>query len=316
VQGSEGCGIAQAMWAPEDTHGLWDVWVGRGGAAAARWVRFLCNTHSDAAHLSLMRRLQPLNAHTEVTDCVALDCEMVGVGPGTCEEAAVGWSFPLVDWYKAHGVWCGTSKVARWRVLTQGETPCISSKAHMLGDCPGGVQSQLARVSVVNDSGNVLLDSMVAPTAPVTDYRTRWSGVREADLVGAPPFDAVRESVRQLLHGRVLVGHALENDLAVLNFGQPGTRAKPTRPPHRERERGRERERTEQVSHGPSTGTCWEGGGRWRCARWAAVDANVVTWNTIVQWAPENTPYHAQLPPGAVPGQRACPHDRSDCPSR
>jgi len=96
------------------------------------------------------------------------------------------------------------------------------------------VQSQLARVSVVNDSGNVLLDSMVAPTAPVTDYRTRWSGVREADLVGAPPFDAVRESVRQLLHGRVLVGHALENDLAVLHFGEPGTRANPTRPPERE----------------------------------------------------------------------------------
>jgi len=77
------------MWVPEDTDGPWSVWVGRGGAAAARWVRFLCNTHSDAAHLALMRRLQPLDAHAEVTDCVALDCEMVGVGPGASRSDSV-----------------------------------------------------------------------------------------------------------------------------------------------------------------------------------------------------------------------------------
>lgn len=151
----------QAMWVPEDTSGLWERWLGRGCSAAVQWVRFLCNVHSDAAAATCMRRLQPLDSHMEVTDCVALDCEMVGVGPG-------------------------------------------------------GVESQLARVGLVNDSGNVLLECWVAPDAPVTDYRTRFSGVREADLVGACSSDHVRATVRGLLRGRVLVGHALANDLAVL----------------------------------------------------------------------------------------------------
>lgn len=85
----------------------------------------------------------------------------------------------------------------------------------MVGLGPLGSESALARVSVVNYHGHVLLDTFVAPREKVTDWRTWVSGVRERDLVGAPGFAEVQAKVSALLGGRVLVGHAAENDLGV-----------------------------------------------------------------------------------------------------
>jgi RNA exonuclease 4 len=53
----------------------------------------------------------------------------------------------------------------------------------MVGAGNGGEESLLARVSIVNVYGNAVYDKYVLPTEPVTDYRTRWSGIREGDLV-------------------------------------------------------------------------------------------------------------------------------------
>jgi RNA exonuclease 4 len=78
-----------------------------------------------------------------------------------------------------------------------------------------GAESALARVSLVNYHGHVLLDTYVAPRERVTDYRTWVSGIREEDLRGAPPFEEVQKQVAALVEGRVLVGHAIENDTKV-----------------------------------------------------------------------------------------------------
>lgn len=72
---------------------------------------------------------------------------------------------------------------------------------------------------MVNSAGNVLLDSFVRPNERVTDFRTRVSGVRPADLRGTPPFDQVQRQVSDLLKGRIVVGHAIENDLEVRGPG-------------------------------------------------------------------------------------------------
>lgn len=47
----------------------------------------------------------------------------------------------------------------------------------MVGVGPDGVQSALARVSVVNFHGAILLDRYVKPLERVTDYRTAISGI-------------------------------------------------------------------------------------------------------------------------------------------
>jgi RNA exonuclease 4 len=78
-----------------------------------------------------------------------------------------------------------------------------------------GSESALARVSLVNYHGHVLLDTFVQPRERVTDWRTWVSGVKESDLIGAPSFEEVQRKVSEVVEGRVVVGHAIENDLKV-----------------------------------------------------------------------------------------------------
>jgi DNA polymerase III epsilon subunit-like protein len=75
--------------------------------------------------------------------------------------------------------------------------------------------SAVARVSIVNYHGHVLLDTFVQPKETVADFRTWISGIREEDLVGAPDFESVQKQVSDLVEGRILVGHAIDNDLKV-----------------------------------------------------------------------------------------------------
>jgi RNA exonuclease 4 len=104
---------------------------------------------------------------------VAIDCEMVGVGP--------------VTGYK----------------------------------CRGGKQvSALARVSIVDFHGNIVLDAYVKPNEAVTDYRTSVSGIRPSDLSGekAISFAVAKAQVSHILKGRIVVGHAIHYDLRVRSY--------------------------------------------------------------------------------------------------
>lgn len=53
----------------------------------------------------------------------------------------------------------------------------------MVGVGIDGKESSLARVSVVNYHGAVLLDELVKQRERVVDYRTEWSGIRPGDMV-------------------------------------------------------------------------------------------------------------------------------------
>ena len=53
----------------------------------------------------------------------------------------------------------------------------------MVGIGPSGTESSLARVSIVNFYGAVILDAFVRQRERVVDYRTQWSGVRAGDMV-------------------------------------------------------------------------------------------------------------------------------------
>ena len=107
-------------------------------------------------------------------------------------------------------------------------TDTIAMDCEMVGVGDDGKRSILARVSVVNEDGNVVLDTFVAPTEPVADYRTRVSGVRPQDLRGAPPFKEIQRKMADILRGRVLVGHALKNDLRVLLLDHPRRQTRDT----------------------------------------------------------------------------------------
>lgn len=109
--------------------------------------------------------LAPVNDDASVTDAVAMDCEMVGVGLGN--------------------------------------------------------KSALGRVTLVNKWGNVIYDEFVRPMERVVDYRTKISGIRPRDLRKAKDFCTAQKKVAELIHGRILVGHALSNDLKALLLSHP-----------------------------------------------------------------------------------------------
>jgi len=83
----------------------------------------------------------------------------------------------------------------------------------------------LARVSLVNFHGEQIYDSFVLPPfeGDVKDYRTQFSGIRPHHLKPgfARPFAEVQRDVAKLLEARILVGHALRNDLQVLLLSHP-----------------------------------------------------------------------------------------------
>jgi RNA exonuclease 4 len=80
--------------------------------------------------------------------------------------------------------------------------------------------SALARVSVVDYQGHQIYDSYVQVRVPVTDYRTAVSGIEPKHIRKdvARPFKEVQNDIRTLLEGRILVGHAVKNDLDALQL--------------------------------------------------------------------------------------------------
>ena len=75
------------------------------------------------------------------------------------------------------------------------ETRIVALDCEMVGVGESGSKSALARVVVINYYGNVLIDTHCLPKERVTDYRTRVSGIRAADLKGAPEFEVVQKQV-------------------------------------------------------------------------------------------------------------------------
>jgi RNA exonuclease 4 len=103
----------------------------------------------------------------------------------------------------------------------QGVTKIIGIDCEMVGVGEGGQESILARVSLVNQYGQCIYDKFVKPTERVIDYRTHVSGIRPSDIAHGEDFKTVQKEVSDLLLGRILVGHAIHNDLKVLFLTHP-----------------------------------------------------------------------------------------------
>lgn len=97
----------------------------------------------------------------------------------------------------------------------------IALDCEMVGIGINGRDHMLARVSIVNEKGDVLLDKYVKPTQTVIDYRTQYSGITPMDLINAHDFREVQTDVARIKNGRIVVGHALHNDLKALKLEHP-----------------------------------------------------------------------------------------------
>lgn len=80
---------------------------------------------------------------------------------------------------------------------------------------------ELARVSIVNYHGRILLDSYVSPTQEVRDYLTDISGITQNQLIGAPSFSSVQRKVENIMFNKIVVGHSLHFDFKALQINHP-----------------------------------------------------------------------------------------------
>ncbi|NWR33815.1 REXO4 exonuclease, partial [Tachuris rubrigastra] len=124
------------------------------------------------------------------------------------------------------GLETGTSKESVEQVLVKenasdGLTRAVAMDCEMVGVGPKGEDSIVARVSIVNQFGKCIYDKYVKPTEEVTDYRTAVSGIRPQNINAGEDFKTVQKEVADILKGRILVGHALKNDLKVLFLDHP-----------------------------------------------------------------------------------------------
>ncbi|XP_053330784.1 interferon-stimulated 20 kDa exonuclease-like 2 [Spea bombifrons] len=97
----------------------------------------------------------------------------------------------------------------------------VAIDCEMVGTGPKGRNSDLARCSVVSYHGDVVYDKYIKPESPVTDYRSKWSGIRREHMVNATPFSVAQKEILKILSGKIVVGHAIHNDFKALRYFHP-----------------------------------------------------------------------------------------------
>jgi Exonuclease len=86
----------------------------------------------------------------------------------------------------------------------------------MVGVGEDGKDSILARVSIVNHFGHCVYDKYVKPTERVTDYRTKVSGIRPADIANGRLSSAVHE-LHVLLLRNFRVFDAMKHSIVIVS---------------------------------------------------------------------------------------------------
>ncbi|KTF77680.1 hypothetical protein cypCar_00020241 [Cyprinus carpio] len=111
---------------------------------------------------------------------------------------------------------------------TLGPLKYVAMDCEMVGTGPKGCRNELARCSIVSYEGDVIYDKYIKPIYPVTDFRTRWSGIRRQDLLHAIPFDQAQKEIVKIITGKVVVGHAINNDFKALKYFHPACQTRDT----------------------------------------------------------------------------------------
>eukprot|EP00922_Rhytidocystis_sp_ex-Travisia-forbesii_P043317 GHVS01064639.1.p1 GENE.GHVS01064639.1~~GHVS01064639.1.p1 ORF type:complete len:428 (+),score=71.11 GHVS01064639.1:54-1286(+) len=99
--------------------------------------------------------------------------------------------------------------------------PAVAVDCEMVGCGPNGEINGLGRISIIDVDGGIIMDEFVKPMEPITDYRSHITGLYPHHLAQAMPYLLIREKAVSILKDRIVVGHAVHNDFAVLCFHPP-----------------------------------------------------------------------------------------------
>jgi DNA polymerase III epsilon subunit-like protein len=220
---------------------LYEALESGSGRAAGKWLagrepRSLIDAWDAACGLAL-------NAEElEANGFPVLSRALHGSGADAGEwatDAAESASTGHADWSVPAGHVATRTALRDWRGLLGGHTGPIEPPSPLrlvaldCEMCQTAAGHQLARVTLVDDSDAVLLDAVVKPVLPITDYLTQFSGMTPALIAGAThSFEEAQEAVRAILDGDGLpasaagppaapafvVGHSVDGDLRSLRL--------------------------------------------------------------------------------------------------
>lgn len=103
---------------------------------------------------------------------------------------------------------------------TETELPIFAIDCEMVQTKNG---SELARISIVNEALECVYDTFVKPVSPVTDYRTKFSGITKETLEDvSTTLQDIQEKLKLLVPPRcIFSGHSLENDFHAMKLIHP-----------------------------------------------------------------------------------------------
>ena len=96
----------------------------------------------------------------------------------------------------------------------EGVTHIVSLDCEMV--LARGFQPKLARISITNYNGHVLLDKIIKQKAKVDDFLTDITGLNRYNIKEGVSYSSIKQKVEELLKNKIVVGHTLTNDLLAL----------------------------------------------------------------------------------------------------
>lgn len=128
-----------------------------------------------------------------------------------------GWTHTKVDKFEDGDV--PENEIQQGSVTAGREVLAIDCEMCMTGE----KEFSLTRISVVNWDGKVVLDELVKPEKPITDYVTRFSGITKEmlDPVTTTLTDIQQRLVALITPQTILVGHSLDSDMKALKMTHP-----------------------------------------------------------------------------------------------
>lgn len=111
------------------------------------------------------------------------------------------------------------SEIQQGSITTGHDVYAIDCEMCMTGE----KEFSLTRISIVSWDGEIVMDELVKPDKPITDYVTQYSGISEAML--APVTTTLRDIQQKLLKlltpRSILLGHSLDSDLKAIQLTHP-----------------------------------------------------------------------------------------------